>query len=84
MIPAGQDINLEIHSNDVIHSFWIPALNGKKDAVPGREHPLRIEADEPGVYVGQCTEFCGLSHAYMRMRVIALEPAEFEKWLDNQ
>jgi cytochrome c oxidase subunit II len=84
VIPAGQDVNLEVHSNDVIHSFWIPALNGKKDAVPGREHPLRLNADEPGVYVGQCTEFCGLSHGYMRQRVIALPPDEFESWLDNQ
>jgi cytochrome c oxidase subunit II len=84
VIPAGQDVNLEIHSNDVIHSFWIPALNGKKDAVPGREHPLRLNADAPGVYVGQCTEYCGLSHGYMRQRVIALEPAEFDEWLDNQ
>ena len=64
--------SLTIQSRDVIHSFWIPALNGKRDAVPGREHPLLIEADEPGVYRGQCTEFCGLSHAYMRMRVVAL------------
>jgi cytochrome c oxidase subunit II len=84
VIPAGQDVNLKIHSNDVIHSFWIPALNGKKDAVPGREHPLRLNADEPGTYVGQCTEFCGLSHGYMRQRVIALEPDEFDAWLEHQ
>jgi cytochrome c oxidase subunit 2 len=84
VIPAGQDVNLEIHSNDVIHSFWIPALNGKKDAVPGREHPLRINADEPGTYVGQCTEFCGLGHGYMRQRVIAMTPDDFDAWLANQ
>jgi cytochrome c oxidase subunit II len=84
VIPAGQDVNLKIHSNDVIHSFWIPALNGKKDAVPGREHPLRINADEPGTYVGQCTEFCGLSHGYMRQRVIAMTPDDFDAWLANQ
>jgi cytochrome c oxidase subunit 2 len=84
VIPAGVDVNLDIRSNDVIHSFWIPALNGKKDAVPGRTHPLRINADEPGTYVGQCTEFCGLSHAYMRQRVIALPSDEFDAWLDNQ
>ncbi len=84
VIPAGVDVNLDIQSNDVIHSFWIPALNGKKDAVPGRTHPLRINADEPGTYVGQCTEFCGLSHAYMRQRVVALEPDEFEAWLEEQ
>ena len=68
----------------MIHSFWIPALNGKKDAVPGRHHPLTIEADEPGDYWGQCTEFCGLSHANMRMRVIALPEAEYDAWVENQ
>jgi cytochrome c oxidase subunit II len=84
VIPAGVDVNLDIGSNDVIHSFWIPALNGKKDAVPGRSHPLRLNADEPGTYVGQCTEYCGLSHAYMRQRVIALPQDEFEQWLEDQ
>jgi cytochrome c oxidase subunit 2 len=84
VIPAGVDVNLDIRSNDVIHSFWIPALNGKKDAVPGRVHPLRLKADEPGTYVGQCTEYCGLSHAYMRQRVVALPQDEFEQWLEDQ
>jgi cytochrome c oxidase subunit II len=84
VIPAGQNVGLEITSRDVIHSFWIPRLNGKKDAVPGRRQPLTINADEPGTYVGQCTEFCGLSHAYMRQRVVALPEDEFEAWLDEQ
>lgn len=84
VIPAGRDVTLEINSNDVIHSFWIPRLNGKKDAVPGRTHTLNIHADEPGTYVGQCTEYCGLSHAYMRQRVIAVEADEYEAWLDDQ
>jgi cytochrome c oxidase subunit II len=84
VIPTNREIALAVSSNDVIHSFWIPALNGKKDAVPGRVHPLTIEADEPGVYRGQCTEFCGLSHAYMRMRVVALSPADYEAWEENQ
>ena len=84
VIPAGVDVNLDIRSNDVIHSYWIPALNGKKDAVPGRSHPLRLNADEPGVYVGQCTEYCGLSHGYMRQRVVALPSDEFDTWLDGQ
>ncbi len=84
VIPAGQNVGLEIKSRDVIHSFWIPKLNGKKDAVPGRTQPLMINADEPGTYVGQCTEFCGLSHAYMRQRVVALAPDEFEAWLEEQ
>jgi cytochrome c oxidase subunit II len=84
VIPAGQDVNLDIRSNDVIHSYWIPALNGKKDAVPGRQTPLRINADQPGIYVGQCTEFCGLSHGYMRQRVVAMTQDDFDAWLDNQ
>ncbi len=84
VIPAGEPISLTITSRDVIHSFWIPALNGKRDAVPGREHPLLIQADEPGVYRGQCTEFCGLSHAYMQMRVVALSPEDYADWEANQ
>jgi cytochrome c oxidase subunit II len=84
VIPAGQNVDLEVTSRDVIHSFWIPRLNGKKDAVPGRQHSLMINADEPGTYVGQCTEFCGLSHAYMRQRVVALPEDEFQAWLDEQ
>ena len=84
VIPAGEPVSLTITSRDVIHSFWIPALNGKRDAVPGRDHPLHFEADEPGVYRGQCTEFCGLSHGYMRMRVVALSPADFADWQADQ
>jgi cytochrome c oxidase subunit II len=84
VIPAGEPISLTITSRDVIHSFWIPGLNGKRDAVPGREHPLLIEADEPGVYRGQCTEFCGLSHGYMRMRVVALSADDYAAWEEDQ
>ena len=72
---------VNIRSRDVIHSFWIPALNGKRDAVPGRTHQLNFQADEPGVYRGQCTEYCGLSHSRMQMRVIALEQADYEAWV---
>lgn len=84
VIPVDTPVFLDIESRDVIHSFWIPALNGKKDAVPGRTHQLTLEADEPGTYVGQCTEFCGLSHAYMRMSVHALPRAEYEAWVQRQ
>ncbi|MGH9213836.1 MAG: cytochrome c oxidase subunit II [Acidimicrobiales bacterium] len=84
VVPAGQAIGLDVQSRDVIHSFWIPALNGKKDAVPGRTHELVVEADEPGTYVGQCTEYCGLSHAYMRQRLVALSEPDFEAWVANQ
>jgi cytochrome c oxidase subunit 2 len=84
VIPADEPVNVDITSRDVIHSFWIPSLNGKMDAVPSRHSPLTLEADEPGSYWGQCTEFCGLSHANMRMRVIALAPDDYDAWLDNQ
>ncbi len=80
VIPVGQQVPLEITSRDVIHSFWIPRLNGKRDAVPGRTHPWVLEASEPGRFMGQCTEFCGLSHAYMRMYTIALPSAEWDDW----
>jgi cytochrome c oxidase subunit 2 len=84
VIPAGVPVYLTIESRDVIHSYWIPNLNGKKDAVPGRTHNLTLEAYEPGTYIGQCTEYCGLSHAYMRQSVRALPMDEYEAWVENQ
>lgn len=84
VIPAGEPICLRITSRDVIHSFWIPKLNGKKDAVPNRVHDWKIEADAPGDYWGQCAEFCGLSHANMRIRARALPKADFEAWYAAQ
>ena len=84
VIPAGTPVLLRITSRDVIHSYWIPKLNGKRDAVPGRLHTLRMEADEPGLYMGQCTEFCGLSHARMRQAAVALSSADFATWVANQ
>ena len=84
VMPTGKDVRLVVTSRDVIHSFWIPALNGKKDAVPGRFHPWKIQADNPGVYFGQCTEFCGLSHSRMRMQAVALTPGDFDQWVTDQ
>jgi len=84
VMPIGTKVLLRETSRDVIHSYWIPALNGKRDAVPGRVHTLRLEADEPGIYAGQCTEFCGLSHANMRMEAVALSKEDFAKWVANQ
>jgi cytochrome c oxidase subunit 2 len=84
VIPAGQHVLLNVTSRDVIHSFWIPKLNGKRDAVPGRVHPWNLQADQPGEYWGQCTEYCGLSHTNMRMRVIALTPDDFDRWVELQ
>jgi cytochrome c oxidase subunit II len=84
VIPVNKQVLLSITSNDVIHSFWIPALNGKKDAVPGQHHPLVMEANKIGVYRGQCTQFCGLSHANMRMIVRVVSASDFQKWVANQ
>jgi cytochrome c oxidase subunit 2 len=84
VIPAQTAVHLSITSRDVIHSFWLPRLNGKKDAVPGRVHQLNLEADHPGEYWGQCTEFCGLSHANMRIRARVLSKADYTTWLANQ
>ena len=83
VIPTGEEIELVVTARDVIHSFWIPALNGKRDAVPNRFSPWKIEASDPGVYFGQCTEFCGLSHSRMRMQVVALDPVDFQAWVDR-
>ncbi|MDH3755181.1 MAG: cytochrome c oxidase subunit II [Acidimicrobiia bacterium] len=84
VIPVDQQVPLLITSRDVIHSFWIPRLNGKQDAVPGSEFEWVVEASEIGDFAGQCTEFCGLSHGYMRMFTNAVEPAEFEAWAAEQ
>lgn len=75
---------LRLESADVIHSFWVPRLAGKQDAIPGKRNGLWIEPLEAGTYVGQCAEFCGTQHAGMLLRVIVHEPAEFERWLDAQ
>ncbi|NML08001.1 cytochrome c oxidase subunit II [Sphingomonas sp. G-3-2-10] len=79
-IPAGQPILLELEAADVIHSFWVPRLGGKMDMIPGRRNLLRIHADQPGVYAGQCAEFCGGPHALMGFVVVAHAPADFARW----
>jgi cytochrome c oxidase subunit 2 len=93
VIPTGRDVYLHLTACDgegasktcnVIHSFWVPELSGKKDVVPGQENTLTINADKPGTYLGQCAEYCGLSHANMRFRVIAKSPADFQQWLQEQ
>lgn len=83
-IPVGEEIELLVTSRDVIHSYWIPALNGKRDAVPGRFSPWKLEANDPGFFFGQCTEFCGLSHSRMRMQVVAMDGPDFQEWVDQQ
>jgi cytochrome c oxidase subunit II len=84
VVPAGQEVCAQMTSDDVIHSFWIPALAGKRDVIPGQNSFLRLEADDPGEYWGHCAEFCGLSHSLMRARVQALSEADFEAWVAGQ
>ncbi|GAA4431301.1 c-type cytochrome [Georgenia halophila] len=83
-IPAGEQVELQLSSADVIHSFWVPELGGKVDLVPGRSNTMRVTADEPGTYWGQCAEYCGIQHAKMRIVVVAHEPAEYQAWLQAQ
>jgi cytochrome c oxidase subunit 2 len=83
VMPVNREVALSITSRDVIHSFWVPRLNGKRDAVPNRSHPWKLEADRTGEFVGQCTEYCGLSHAQMRIKAIALTASEFDAWAQN-
>lgn len=80
-IPVDRPVALTLRSDNVIHSFWVPNLAGKRDVEPGRDTHLTIEADEPGVYLGQCAEYCGLSHANMRLRVIAESQSDYEAWV---
>lgn len=84
VIPAGREVCASMTSEDVIHNFWVPSLNGKRYLVPGHTTLLRLQADEPGVYWGQCAEFCGLSHSLMRAQVRAVPESEFEEWLTAQ
>jgi cytochrome c oxidase subunit 2 len=84
IIPTQAKVVIRGTSRDVIHSFWVPKLNGKRDMVPGRVHTWNFEANQPGIYAGQCAEFCGLSHANMRMEIVALDDDDFQAWVDNQ
>ena len=76
-IPAGTPVDFVVTSTDVIHAFWVPRLGGKIDAIPGRTNTIRLEADKPGTYWGQCAEYCGEGHDTMFFRVEALEPEAF-------
>ncbi|GGI07652.1 cytochrome c oxidase subunit II [Egicoccus halophilus] len=92
VIPVDTPVRLEMTASDpgrsadlgVIHSFWIPAWAGKQDVVPGQTTFLNIQADAAGRYLGQCAEYCGLSHVNMRIRGESMEPADFEAWVENQ
>ena len=83
-IPVGRPVALTLDSPDVIHSFWVPALAGKVDMMPGRSNTLVLQADRAGTYRGACAEFCGASHAQMRLLVVAMPADGFERWLQAQ
>jgi cytochrome c oxidase subunit II len=82
-IPVGRPIKIELKSTDVIHSFWVPNLHGKKDAFPDHDTAIWLRADKEGEYDGQCAEFCGYQHAQMRLQVIAQSEEKFQQWLQN-
>jgi cytochrome c oxidase subunit 2 len=83
-IPVGKPVQLHLIGDDVIHSFWIPALAGKTDVIPGQTNVAWLQANTPGTYRGQCTEYCGAQHAHMAEFVIAQSPADFARWWDQQ
>jgi cytochrome c oxidase subunit 2 len=80
-IPVDTRVNLVATTADVIHSFWVPALNRKIDMIPGRQNRILLYASRPGVYRGQCSQYCGLQHANMAMYVFAQRPAAYRSWL---
>jgi cytochrome c oxidase subunit 2 len=79
-IPTGKALSVRLESKDVLHEFWVPKLTRKMSNVPGQPNHIWIQADKPGTYIGQCSEFCGIQHAWMRIVVVAEEPAQFEAW----
>lgn len=83
-IPVGRNVRVQLEGADVIHSFWVPSLAGKQDMIPGRLNDVMLHAQRPGIYRGQCAEFCGLQHARMAFVVIAQPPDLFAKWIEAQ
>ncbi len=83
-VPVGERVDISLTSDNVIHSFWVPQLNGKADLIPGQTNHLSFTATTAGTYRGQCAEFCGLQHAHMAFLVIADPPATFQQWASGQ
>src|ERR1043166_315270 len=79
-VPVGKPLSVQLESADVLHEFWVPKLTRKMSNVPGQPNHIWLQADKPGSYIGQCSEFCGTQHAWMRILVVADEPAQFEEW----
>jgi cytochrome c oxidase subunit 2 len=83
-IPVNQPVNIEVVTSDVMHSFWVPALHGKVDLIPGRNNYIRIQSAQAGSFLGQCAEFCGAQHAHMRLLALAQPADDYEAWLNAQ
>jgi cytochrome c oxidase subunit 2 len=83
-IPVGKTVDIDLTSRDVIHSFWVPRLNGKFDLIPGQNNRIRLEANTPGEYRGQCAEYCGAQHAHMNILVIAQSQKDYNSWRMHQ
>jgi cytochrome c oxidase subunit 2 len=83
-IPTGKPLSVRLESKDVLHEFWVPKLTRKMSNVPGQPNHIWLQADKPGTYIGQCSEFCGTQHAWMRILVVAEGPAQFEQWQQTQ
>jgi cytochrome c oxidase subunit 2 len=83
-IPTRWPVEIALESRDVIHSFWVPALHGKVDLIPGHPNRIQVEADVPGRYEGECAEFCGAEHTLMKFTVIAQPLEEYERWLAHE
>lgn len=83
-VPVGRTVDWRLRTDDVLHSFWVPRLGGKRDLVRGKENRIWFTPDSTGTYMGQCAEFCGIAHALMGLRVHVVEPGEFEQWVERQ
>jgi cytochrome c oxidase subunit II len=83
-LPAGESVHLELAADDVIHSFWVPNLHGKRDMIPGRPAQFRLQPLRAGIYRGQCAEFCGLQHAHMALDVVVESRQDFDGWYERQ
>jgi cytochrome c oxidase subunit 2 len=83
-MPVGKPLSVRLESADVLHEFWVPQLTRKESNVPGQHNHIWLQADKPGTYIGQCSEFCGTQHAWMRIVVVAEDLAQFEQWQQTQ
>ncbi len=83
-LPVGRSVTIALETRDVIHSFWVPKLRGKVDLIPGQVNHVRLRASQPGVFEGECAEYCGVQHAHMRLRIVGEARAAYEAWLESQ